>query len=254
MEPEDFQWIALKVIHRPGENGTLTDRLVLDLVRPLVTVDLAGLADRYFFLRYLDEDGFHLRVRARFPRPAHDRKALVPAQRRLDCLGVVAELSPARYQPETEKYGGPVGIDVAERQFTASTDFAFEVVRVLDDGRAWRTMLAAQELSWLLNQLRLDPRERTRLMRAYGVYWARLAGVGASLPEVVAATLKPGGLLPTPSVLARPWACRGPPVGIERNCELRSMNWASSIGGPASRTMSWPSHLTTRTHSTTGLV
>ncbi|MFF9479568.1 lantibiotic dehydratase [Streptomyces sp. NPDC014733] len=80
--------------------------------------------DRWFFLRYGDAAGAHLRLRFHAPREAL-HGALLPRMHDLTTAlrdgGVVGRVVMDTYDPELERYGGPEAIDAAERVFHADS-------------------------------------------------------------------------------------------------------------------------------------
>ena len=98
-------------------------------------------ADRWFFLRYLDMTGQHLRLRVRCPDDAADRlharlPEVVERLHELDGTGPAERLLPGAdfgsaagrcrvtaglYAPELGKYGGAQGVAIAEELFTRSS-------------------------------------------------------------------------------------------------------------------------------------
>lgn len=98
---------------------------------------------RWFFLRYIDMVGPHLRLRVRcslddvdrlntrIPELQHilenltrpsESQPLLPNALFGDSSGAVL-VSPSLYAPETHKYGGPHGVAAAERLFTAAAQW-----------------------------------------------------------------------------------------------------------------------------------
>ncbi|MGI9158495.1 MAG: thiopeptide-type bacteriocin biosynthesis protein, partial [Saprospiraceae bacterium] len=73
---------------------------------------------RAFFIRYEDEQGLHLRLRLR-AKQAHVRDTLAPALEAW--LANRATWTEVAYEPETDRYGGPEGLALAEEHFHQST-------------------------------------------------------------------------------------------------------------------------------------
>jgi thiopeptide-type bacteriocin biosynthesis protein len=93
-------------------------------IRPFVEeARAAALCDRFFFIRYW-EGGPHVRLRMR-PARGVDLDVL---RGRVD--GTFASVEHALYEPELERYGGAERMEIAERQFEASSR---AVLSVLDD-------------------------------------------------------------------------------------------------------------------------
>lgn len=133
------------------------EHILTHAVKPLVSqIFEQGLAEQFFFVRYW-ERGPHLRLRFKGEREIleHLVKPRVEA-----CFEVYVQNFPSQrheadwvkalpdnqkwhpnhsiqyfdYEPEVERYGGPVGILIAEKQFHASSNV---VLSVLEDSDEW---------------------------------------------------------------------------------------------------------------------
>ncbi|MFF9345837.1 lantibiotic dehydratase [Streptomyces sp. NPDC014734] len=124
------EWLYLK-LH--GSVRTQDD-LLRDRVPELV--DLAGRhgADRWFFVRYTDDRGHHLRLRLHGACPRTLWAAAAPAVgallRQWQRDGLLRGHTLAQYEPETERYGGPAARDAAEDVFRYDSEAAVELLRV----------------------------------------------------------------------------------------------------------------------------
>jgi thiopeptide-type bacteriocin biosynthesis protein len=124
--------------------------------------------DRFFFLRYF-EGGLHVRYRLR----------LTGLESEEAVRGIVyvaateAGLAPvgAVYEQELWKYGGPEGLDIAERHFTASSVLALSCIERTPRFRAARAMVAMQAFKALLTEAGIIGLARTRFLLAYRDYW-----------------------------------------------------------------------------------
>ncbi|QVQ50248.1 thiopeptide-type bacteriocin biosynthesis protein [Spiractinospora alimapuensis] len=136
-QPPDSDWWYVRAY--PG-SGALMDAACDVLVPWLREAAASENADRWFFLRYIDMVGPHLRLRIRCAPDGVDRLhsrmpelwlALdkIPPDARGEPLianGLFGDASgavrvaPGLYAPEMHKYGGPAGVEAAERLFTAS--------------------------------------------------------------------------------------------------------------------------------------
>jgi thiopeptide-type bacteriocin biosynthesis protein len=177
-------WIYHKLFHDPRVDGAGTDALLVRLVAPL-TDELSkhGAIDRFFFLRYAEE-GHHIRLRFRV-RADHERAQV---ESRLDELAsgslLVTRMDRAQYEPETQKHGGPIGQDIAERQFSASSRFALRCIdRTLEHPRS-RWLVAAWAFDWMLTCAGIDGNERREFLQAYADHWRAVARTmaGVDLP------------------------------------------------------------------------
>jgi hypothetical protein len=150
--------------------------------------------DRWFFLRYVDERGHHLRLRFRGPTGSINR-----LQRELEhaISGALAQIAateplPERrlvplpiprlpsdeigwetdlYEPEVDAYGGATGVEMAETVFERSSDLA---LRLLTDerwcdgsrvGYALVLMAATADAGHILT-------ERKSLWERYAAFWS----------------------------------------------------------------------------------
>ncbi len=116
------------------------DQAVPEVLHWVSNVAMTYNIDSWFFIRYLDINGHHVRLRIRahpdevdqlwrqadklVPRiaalPMTDFDELVPDPIITDVAGT-PRLAARVYSPEYAKYGGPVGVDIAEQLFNASS-------------------------------------------------------------------------------------------------------------------------------------
>ncbi len=144
--------------------GSVTaERVLQQLVVPVVREALgSGAAERWFFIRYADPHR-HLRLRLRGD-PQRLLAEVLPSLHRVAAPlledGTLHRLALDTYEPELERYGGEVGLELAEQLFQADSEAALELVEILpaDTPARWRgALLAAHRL---LEDLGLSPSER----------------------------------------------------------------------------------------------
>ncbi|MEU9759590.1 thiopeptide-type bacteriocin biosynthesis protein [Streptomyces sp. NPDC047987] len=127
------EWLYLKL----HGSARAQDDLLREHVPELV--ELAGRhgADRWFFVRYTDDRGHHLRLRLHGTRPETLWGTAVPALgallRRWQREGLVRGHSLDQYDPETERYGGPAARRPAEDVFRYDSEAAVALLRVAKD-------------------------------------------------------------------------------------------------------------------------
>lgn len=144
-------------------------------------------APPWFYLRYLDATGLHLRLRwtgdaAELDRTAETFEAFLGP----DGPGAglpVRDFGVALYEPELSKWGGPQGLRAAESVFTVSTASCLTLLR--DGGWTARPVAAAAAMSTAIGLLPVAA--RTAFLRQYAWYWTsgpggRTPGPGAVLP------------------------------------------------------------------------
>ena len=187
------EWIYLKLYL--GQAVDKLDGLILETVPKILALERF---ERWFFLRYIDEKGVHLRLRfkvpagnaarlttpirtlcekgleevVRFP-PADYRPMVLP-------LGFDTQRSPSAnatvgivvdaYEPELEKFGGACGMPIAEEIFEASSGSALEILGEEARGQYSRKTIAPCLMNVVLDAF--APAEGAqRFWRNYSLYW-----------------------------------------------------------------------------------
>jgi len=195
-ESRNDDWVYLKLYA-----GLASDRLEWFLTDTTPRVIETTGWDRWFFLRYFDDTGLHLRLRLRAlpggakelaraihplcedgllglsARPASTYRPMVtlgdaPPQRNF--VGVV----PDTYEPELDKFGGSAGITIAEEAFQASSEIAISIMRderLLDRSR--KTLLPS--LMCAAVDAFAPNADHVELWRHYSEYWLRELGATA---------------------------------------------------------------------------
>ncbi|GAB7183853.1 hypothetical protein ATKI12_3684 [Kitasatospora sp. Ki12] len=155
-----------------------------------LTADLAPLLDEladtdWFFIRY-GEGGPHLRIRLRTPGPppaeraadlttglATDLTRLAARRTPLDgpWTPTHGEVTEVPYQPETERYGGPALLPIAEEVFTHSTRTAVQALRALEAAPGSRLPLALDLAHTTASALGLDELAASRWLRRHAASW-----------------------------------------------------------------------------------
>jgi thiopeptide-type bacteriocin biosynthesis protein len=162
------EWLSCKLYCGAGT----ADGLIRDVVRPLAAEVLgAGLADRWFFLRYGDP-GWHVRVRF------HGDPTVLAAQvlPRLQAAcapfvddGRISAVVVDTYRREVERYGGPLGVELFELWSSIDSTAVADLVALLagDDGLDIRWRAAVAGADGQLAALGFDVPTRQRLVRSW---------------------------------------------------------------------------------------
>ncbi|MFJ7911911.1 thiopeptide-type bacteriocin biosynthesis protein [Kitasatospora sp. NPDC096204] len=171
-QPPAAHWHSLHLTLPLPERGT--DAFVTADLAPLMD-ELAG--EDWFFIRY-GEGGPHLRVRFR---GAHAHPgALAGELTRLASLHTPpdgpwtarhGEVAAVPYEPETERYGGPALLPIAEELFTRSTRTAVHALRALDASPGARLPLALDLAHTTAHALGLDELAAARWLRRHSASW-----------------------------------------------------------------------------------
>jgi thiopeptide-type bacteriocin biosynthesis protein len=160
------EWLYLKLYC-----GTAaSDQILRNLVRPVTSELLESQTiDRWFFIRYGDPD-WHLRIRLHGDPRALLREAL-PAIERAS-VGFLADGRIRRWQIDTydrevERYGGPIGIELAESLFHVDSEAALSLIEACpgDSGLDARWRLALAGIDRLLDDFGLLLDAKLRIMR-----------------------------------------------------------------------------------------
>ncbi|HTG36868.1 MAG TPA: lantibiotic dehydratase [Thermoanaerobaculia bacterium] len=180
--PPGSEWLYAKLY-----TGTATaDGLLREVVTPVARDAMAaGEADGWFFIRYGDPE-WHLRVRFHGEPARLQSGVLSRLHAALDPLladGRIWRVQLDTYEREIERYGGPEGIDLAERLFQVDSDAVLAILEMLegDEGADFRWRLALRGVDMLLGDLRFDPETRMRVMRGMREGFAREFGGGKGL-------------------------------------------------------------------------
>ena len=178
--PSGTAWQSLHLaLHADGAE---TDAFVTGALAPLMDERYGREGAAWFFIRY-GEGGPHLRIRFRGAGAA-DRAGR-------DAAGLAAELGllaaglaplsgpwPSRhgevravpYEPETERYGGPGALPVAEEVFVHATRAAVAALRAVP-GRTERLRLALDFAHATAYALGLDERAAAGWLRRHAASW-----------------------------------------------------------------------------------
>ena len=192
--PIDHGWLYFKLY--PGRLVDRADALISAAAQCVQAIDPAL---PWFYLRYFDATGFHVRLRVKCEPGRHDAIAaalqadlqavldrlpdmsanlhqpmVLPRGAKGDPLGALAQGKPAslaldRYEPEYDKYGGARGTPLAEVLFADSSRIA---LAVLDDERAG--LYDRKQLAPWLMQICFDafrPAAARRYFRQYSQFW-----------------------------------------------------------------------------------
>jgi thiopeptide-type bacteriocin biosynthesis protein len=180
--PPGSEWFYAKLY-----TGTATaDGLLREVVSPVAREALAaGEADGWFFIRYGDPE-WHLRARFHGEPARLQSGVLTRLHAALDPLladGRIWRVQLDTYERETERYGGPEGILLAERMFQVDSEAVLAILEMLegDEGADIRWRLALRGIDMLLGDLRFDPETRMRVLRGMRESFNREFGGGKGL-------------------------------------------------------------------------
>jgi thiopeptide-type bacteriocin biosynthesis protein len=177
------EWLFVKVY----TGATTIDRMLCEIFAPLIREVLAsGAVDRWFFIRYADPD-WHVRLRFH-GRPERLHAELLPALH--DAVapllkdGRLRRLQFDTYDREVERYGGPEGIEVAERLSHADSEAVLKMIALLEPGDAglgerWR--LTLRGIDALLTDCGFDLASKCALFKRMPKGLAEVARVNTNL-------------------------------------------------------------------------
>lgn len=187
------EWIYVKLYL--GQAIDKFDGLILETIPKILALERF---ERWFFLRYIDDKGVHLRLRfkvpagnaarltgpiyalcekgltemTRFP-PADYRPLVFPAgfdaERRPSAnatVGIVADT----YEPELEKFGGARGMPIAEEIFEASSRIALAILGDEAKGQYSRKTIASCLMD-VVHDAFVPSEGAERFWRTYSFYW-----------------------------------------------------------------------------------
>jgi len=121
----------------------------------------------WFFIRYTDPD-FHLRLRF-FGDPAYLTGTVLPALEEV-CDPTIGSgiwhLQFDAYEPETQRYGGPRGVRLAEDLFGFDSSCVLDLIGITDPSDRW--LVAAMSADALLSDFNLGVAGKLALLENYG--------------------------------------------------------------------------------------
>jgi thiopeptide-type bacteriocin biosynthesis protein len=154
------------------------ERLIADAIPAVLA---RGLHERWFFVRYADEDGPHVRLRLR-PWPGRGDELAAALDAMASEAGARAAFE--AYVPELDKFGGPAGMAIAEELFELSSAIAVELVRGEQTAGAPGRALCADLMALVVAAFPPPGIEH----RFWSLYARRLgAAAASSLPAAAAA-------------------------------------------------------------------
>lgn len=155
--PPGSEWLYLKLY----TGAATADQVLGEIVAPVVEQAVAaGLVDRWFFLRYGDPE-WHIRWRLHGNPGQLLGEILTAVQAAVAPWiedGRIWKLQIDTYDREVERYGGIVGVDLAEQLFQADSEAALAIVAACagDSGADVRWRLCLLGMDRLLDDLGFD--------------------------------------------------------------------------------------------------
>ncbi|MCX4625514.1 thiopeptide-type bacteriocin biosynthesis protein [Streptomyces sp. NBC_01443] len=165
-------------------DGADTDAFVTGALAPLMDGRYGPNGGAWFFIRY-NEGGPHLRIRFRSAASPDDAAELAAELSLLaggttpvtgPWTGRHGEVRAVPYEPETERYGGPAALPVAEEVFVHSTRAAVAALRAVP-ARADRLQLALDLAHATAYALGLDELASAGWLRRHAASWRWAAEV-----------------------------------------------------------------------------
>lgn len=109
-----MEWLSCYIYYEAGEGRA--EQLLKEEIGPLI-VDLMKkkLVDQFFFIRYGDKKGAHIRLRFKGEAQVLEKKVKPLLEAKFPDIRCVT------YRPEYTRYGGKAGIEIAEKLFESSS-------------------------------------------------------------------------------------------------------------------------------------
>jgi thiopeptide-type bacteriocin biosynthesis protein len=179
------EWLYAKLYMGPAA----ADQALREFIGPAVRRLLEdGRADRFFFVRYSDEEGTHLRLRLH-GEPSELLGCAVP---RLAALAeqlreqrMLHKWSLDSYARETNRYGGADTIEAAEGLFAADSLFALDLLEGFGPGDVRNKMVAAAlwSVPALFKDLDMDAAQAGSCLGPYAANLRRTLKIADAAPD-----------------------------------------------------------------------
>lgn len=180
---------------------------VLKAIAPILNVAAAcGDIEQYFYVRYVDEGGDHLRLRLNRHTDAMSKAwaLLAGSFADLQAQGLIHLVCTDTYLREVDRYGGPENIDYCESIFCVDSVACLEVLDLTsENGLTWDMALALvdrlitvtglssieERLAFVRlvsaqfqNEFKFDPKRRKRIGSAFKLIPSSYEGIVAAAP------------------------------------------------------------------------
>lgn len=191
----ELEWIYYKV-YLPDEK--YSDEFTENVLKKAVeTITNNFECPKWFFIKYLDETGYHFRIRFLADIKNFDeitnflenlletegnrilKSSVLPKKRILpiESFSPKARTSDflqyelSMYEPEFDKYGGEIGVDIAEEIFTTSSEFILKTISQLNKNESDRYQLALLCMTKFIDFCIEDERKED-FLENYVDYWS----------------------------------------------------------------------------------
>jgi lantibiotic biosynthesis protein len=154
-------WLYARIYAGSSRNAAILRTLMAEVVEP----SLGSAAKLWFYLPFADPEP-HLRIRFQGEPSELRSTVLSRLERALEPMletGSVFRFELGSYEPEFERYGGPIGVELAERLFFADSDAASQLVALAGDDHDLRWQLALLGIDRLLSDCGAGLEERAAI-------------------------------------------------------------------------------------------
>lgn len=172
-------WLFAKLYTGTATADHLLGDIFREVIKPCLTT---GAVDGWFFVRYADPD-WHIRLRLHGTAQRLFQEVLPllsdAANRSLQ-KSQIWKYQLDTYEREVERYGGPIGIRLAERIFHHDSEAVVNLLDCLvgDESVDWRWRLTLLGIDALLNDLGFELAAKSALLRSLCQSWRSEFGIG----------------------------------------------------------------------------
>ncbi len=185
-------WLYFKIYPKyPGQ----LDHVIREIVRPAVQQARASSElSRWFFIRYIDQRGWHIRLRLQGSQTARERwrdelsqliesrlpsltacqtaeRLFIPARHEVCAQPAELGYTLANYEPEFEKYGGAAGLHIAEDFFEVSSEVALRALECVSTSAGYISLVLTLARN-LVRQTQSSPSGCEYFLHNYLWYWS----------------------------------------------------------------------------------
>lgn len=178
--PPYSEWFYIKIYCTP-KGG---DKIILKISELCNDLVENSIINSWFFIRFEDSDGFHIRLRLNLKNIRHFYEIWEKVNQSLHDLDFIFKTTIDSYNRELERYGSEF-ISIVETLFYYDSIFCAELLRITDDDNELRWICSMKSIDDLLDMFNLNINEKLEIMTELKEEFNTEFSVDASINRVI---------------------------------------------------------------------